>query len=463
MKDGLLIKIAQNLYTSNRLDFPEHIVARHLYTILGKLFPKAILSFRSAIEIGPAKGGFIVLTYKYNRKVELPGFTVYLVEGPKAEPNDNPFMENLFLASTPRALLENMKQSRKKQCKTLPAKEMEKYLEKICQINGTEKLKELRDEARKLAKILNMPSEFKKLDQLIGALCGTRSDHKLTTDLALARAKGIPYDEKRIQLFVSVATELCKKILPERIDNTFTPDSLTNLAFFEAYFSNYIEGTTFQISEAEDIIFHNKIIPHRSTDTHDVLNTFHIVCNSVEMSKIPQSSDELISILKNRHATILSKRKEKLPGEFKSAYNRAGSTHFVLPELVIGTLKEAFKIYDSLPSGLARAIFIMFIITEIHPFTDGNGRLARIMMNAELVSTGQCRIIIPTVFREDYLLALKKLSRTNNPDAYIKMVDKAQLFTSSIDFSEYKLARKMLIDSNAFLEPYEGKLRISKI
>ena len=30
-------------------------------------------------------------------------------------------------------------------------------------------------------------------------------------------------------------------------------------------------------------------------------------------------------------------------------------------------------------------IFMMFMISEIHPFLDGNGRLARVMMNAELV------------------------------------------------------------------------------
>lgn len=38
-----------------------------------------------------------------------------------------------------------------------------------------------------------------------------------------------------------------------------------------------------------------------------------------------------------------------------------------------------------------------FLISEIHPFNDGNGRLARIMMNAELVAENEEKIIIPTV------------------------------------------------------------------
>ena len=53
--------------------------------------------------------------------------------------------------------------------------------------------------------------------------------------------------------------------------------------------------------------------------------------------------------------------------------------------------------------------------TDEHPFTDGNRRISRIMMNAELVAADQSKIIIPTVFREDYLNALRRLTRRNDP------------------------------------------------
>ena len=33
----------------------------------------------------------------------------------------------------------------------------------------------------------------------------------------------------------------------------------------------------------------------------------------------------------------------------------------------------------------------MFLVSEAHPFADGNGRTARIMMNAELIAAGQER------------------------------------------------------------------------
>ena len=43
------------------------------------------------------------------------------------------------------------------------------------------------------------------------------------------------------------------------------------------------------------------------------------------------------------------------------------------------------------------AAFMLFLVSEVHPFIDGNGRVARIMMNAELVAGGQVKILIPTV------------------------------------------------------------------
>ena len=80
------------------------------------------------------------------------------------------------------------------------------------------------------------------------------------------------------------------------------------------------------------------------------------------------------------------------------------------------------------------------------------------MMNAELVHANESRIIIPTVYREDYILALRKLSRDWDAHPYIRMLKKAQSFTASIDYSAYQNCLEQFRRSNAFLEPSEGKL-----
>ena len=54
------------------------------------------------------------------------------------------------------------------------------------------------------------------------------------------------------------------------------------------------------------------------------------------------------------------------------------------------------------------------------------------MMNAELVKHGQTKIIIPTVYRDDYMLALRLLTRQQDPSAYVKMMMRAHEFSSTI-------------------------------
>ena len=175
------------------------------------------------------------------------------------------------------------------------------------------------------------------------------------------------------------------------------------------------------------------------------------------MKTLPDNADELLSVLQYRHKILLEARPSKNPGEFKDKNNRAGQTHFVDHKLVRGTLIKGFDFYQGLLNPFARATFMMFMISEVHPFSDGNGRISRIMMNAELVKQAQTRIIIPTVFRDDYILTLRRLTRDNDPQPYIKMLDKAQRFSQtivgSIDFMQDHLE-----NCNAFKEPTEGKL-----
>ena len=171
------------------------------------------------------------------------------------------------------------------------------------------------------------------------------------------------------------------------------------------------------------------------------------------MSKTPKDTHELLELLTSRHAVIMEKRPEKLPGEFKQALNRAGSTIFVSPELVKGTLKKGLELYQLLDTAFAKAVFMMFLIAEVHPFLDGNGRLARIMMNAELVAKGQQRIIIPTIYRNNYLVALKALTHNKKAEPLIRTLDFAQRYTAKVDWSNTRVSHKILEATHAFMDP----------
>ena len=87
---------------------------------------------------------------------------------------------------------------------------------------------------------------------------------------------------------------------------------------------------------------------------------------------------------------------------------------------------------------------MMFLISEVHPFVDGNGRIARIMMNAELVRSGEERIIIPTVFRGNYLSALKALSLNGQPTPLVRTLDFAQKWVAAIQWAKLEGTRSEL-------------------
>jgi fido (protein-threonine AMPylation protein) len=458
LKTGKLRRLGSRLYTKNLVDPPESIIKRNLWPIVGAYFPGDLIADRTAIENKPATDGSVFLISLKKRDIKLPGITLRPRKGHPPLPNDRPFIGGLYLSSQARAFLENMKPSRAQKglvSRTLSPHELEEQIETLLQRGGPDALNKLRDEASKLAKPLGLDKEFKQLNELIGSFLGTKN-HKLQSPTGLARQFGFPYDPQRLDLFYKLWTELANSAPLSRLAPTLSPQGIANISFFEAYFSNFIEGTEFEIDEAFDIIFKGNIPPQRPADAHDILGTFKIVSNIQEMSRIPKNFDLFLTLLKERHSLIMEGRSEKLPGEFKKENNRVGSTVFVLPELVLGTLKKGFEIYQSIEVPFHRALFMMFLVAEVHPFADGNGRISRIMMNAELVASSEQRIIIPTIYRNNYLSALRALSLNKRPEPFIRMLDFAQKYTLAIDFNDFNQARLLLQKTNAFLDPNEA-------
>lgn len=461
-KSGTIRKIAPRLYTSNLKDSPKNIIKRNLFTVLGGLFEGAVLSHRSALEFQPTETGDIFVTYKYTRKTDLAGITINFLKGQGAIEGDNLLGEGLYAAQKERALLENLQISRRKggASKTLSRTRIEEELDKIIRVHGEIGLNELRDKARAISEQLNMSREYEKLHKMISAMLATRPSKLLHSPVAKARALGAPYDPARVDLFQKLFIELQQNEYKNRPERNLTDVQFRLFAFYESYFSNYIEGTRFGIAEAQNIIQNQQPMPAREEDSHDILGTYRIAANREKISLTPTSADELLEILSNRHRVLLSARTSKNPGKFKDKNNYAGQTAFVDYMLVRGTLIKGFDLYRALISSFAKAAFMMFLVSEVHPFLDGNGRIARIMMNAELVAARQAKIIIPTVFRDDYLLALRRLTRQHDPKPYITMLQVAHEFSAELYYTENTDFQEHLNETNAFLEHTEGRLKV---
>jgi hypothetical protein len=93
----------------------------------------------------------------------------------------------------------------------------------------------------------------------------------------------------------------------------------------------------------------------------------------------------------------------------------------------------------------------MFVVTEVHPFMDGNGGTARLIMNCMLSAHRLSRIMIPTAYREDYLLPLQALSHHREPQPLIAALSRVQRWSAAFDYAQPRSdLREQLSRCNAF-------------
>ena len=163
-----------------------------------------------------------------------------MMHGPAGTENDMPFIENLYISGAERRALENLQKGRSRTSvpKCLPRTYIEEMLERMLQVNGEQGLNKFRDSARIVSESLGMTAEFETL-------------------------------------FSALHNEQFPFIDEPNVENA----AFRNFAFFESYFSNYIEGTEFELEDAWQIVESGLPMPSRNADSHDVLGTFFfIIC-----------------------------------------------------------------------------------------------------------------------------------------------------------------------------------------
>jgi hypothetical protein len=355
--------------------------------------------------------------------------------------------------------VENLAPSRRRSgvARTLNDREMADWMALLAQQFPPDRLNRFRDRARELAPRLGQAQRIDFLDDLFGAALGTRPQPVKGTLLS-ARAAGRAWDLQRLAAFERLVDQLQGDLPHDAPDlAVLMPGRLREQPFFEAYLSNFIEGTEFELEEAIRVVYEGAVPHGRPADAHDVVSTYELITDAHDAHHVPHDDDDLIETLTRRHRRLMGARPELHPGQLKTIPNRVGSYAFVAPELTEGTLRRAYGLRDALDRPFARAVFMMFLISEVHPFDDGNGRLARLSMNAELSSAGQHRILIPIISRNDYLNGLRRLSRDHDPNLLCRVLATLWRWSSQVDFSDLALARVDMDRTNALVDPTDAE------
>ncbi len=230
----------------------------------------------------------------------------------------------------------------------------------------------------------------------------------------------IPADIERIkkELWHESKKELYLKL--SRIKNayarewrTYPPsikkDFLITTSINFTYDTNAIEGSPITREETEGII-KRKIAPNRPlADIQETINH-----SKTFLAMLHEKKDLTLSLLLNWHTALFEETKPDIAGRLREWNVRVGNYHCPDWQDVKKLMERFFDIYqesrkEDHPVELAARTHYRFF--EIHPFGDGNGRIARLITNVILYRYGYPFIIIAYKDRKSYYKALRKANK----------------------------------------------------
>ena len=206
------------------------------------------------------------------------------------------------------------------------------------------------------------------------------------------------------------------------------------------YTSNNIEGNTLTRKETrlvieEDITSSSKPFVHYQEAVNHAKAFDYLI--DILKSKTAISENVVLDI----HKKLLSGIDDYNAGFYRNCPVRISGSRVILPNpmKVPDLMKEFWGKYKS-STKIEDIIKLHLDFVSIHPFSDGNGRCARLLMNLLLMQNGFCPIIIRPRDRKRYINSIEKAQLTEDIDDYMKfMVTRlSQSFDTIFDIYEPK-------------------------
>ncbi len=192
----------------------------------------------------------------------------------------------------------------------------------------------------------------------------------------------------------------------EQFDEAFTNAFVFN--------TNSIEGSTLTPKEVE-LLLSEDIAPNKPLE--DVLQAKAV---QRALNYVKQYAGEFTEELVFKiHEICFRETKPDIAGQYKRHNNllRASKFEPTSVNYVIPDMKNVFKEYDEKKKTfhpLELAAWVHWRIVRIHPFQDGNGRTARLLMNYVLQKYEYPMIDIKTKEKKAYFSTLERCNKQNN-------------------------------------------------
>lgn len=223
--------------------------------------------------------------------------------------------------------------------------------------------------------------------------------------------------------------------LKKQIDS-FRPLSSDALAQIKEYYkigltysSNALEGNTLDLAETKVVIEDGLTIGGKPIKDHfEAIGHAKAFDEVINLAKKDYFTQDNIKYL---HKLFYSNIDSENAGQYRTSQViiTGSDVEFPEPDILNQKMQEFINKLPELkntfhPVKYASMIHIIFV--NIHPFIDGNGRVARLLMNLALLQSGYNIVSIPPVVRSDYIRALQE-SNKNNFTPFINFISEMTL------------------------------------
>lgn len=228
--------------------------------------------------------------------------------------------------------------------------------------------------------------------------------------------------------FLETKLEKLKKL---QLDLSKSTESLENWYDVElTHSSNAIEGNSLTRIETAEVM-EKGLMAHISgkplkdlLEARNLAEALKYVKNIAKDLKSHQYITEKIILEINK--IILTGIDDAWAGKYRKSeiFVRGSNSNFPLPQVVPTLMTDLVKWIESEqeenPIKMAAELHYKFV--SIHPFVDGNGRTARLLMNLVLAIHGYPMAVIKNENRSEYLHALEIAQTKNEFDDYYKII-----------------------------------------
>lgn len=258
--------------------------------------------------------------------------------------------------------------------------------------------------------------------------------------------------ELRIKQIAELRSEL-QKLLPLRYDIREKLNKRLRLEW--NYNSSHIEGNTLTYSETELLIIFDRTTGEHEMREYEEMKAHDVAVRLVYDYAADHERDLNETFIKQLNEILLVRPFWKVAitpdgqqtrrlidiGVYKKHPNSVRLVngeifHYASPEETPARMNDLLENYRSQISNtefhpVQTAALLHYELVRIHPFDDGNGRIARLLMNYVLIKNGYPPVVIKSSAKNNYLAALNKAD-VGDMDAFIKyiaeqLVDSLQL------------------------------------